>query len=108
MIKTDPIIAVANVEASSAWYQTVFDCRSKHGGKDFDILVDDNGEVLICLHKWGEHNHPTMRNFNIISGNGLIIYFRTTKMKIIRENIKQHGFKVEEEIHLNPNSLKLE
>jgi catechol-2,3-dioxygenase len=59
MIKIDPIIAVKDVEASSKWYQSVLGCRSMHGGKEFDILISENDEVLLCLHKWGEHGHPT-------------------------------------------------
>lgn len=60
MTKMDPIIAVKDVEASSKWYQSVFGCRSMHGGQEFDILVSKDDEVVICLHKWGEHGHPTM------------------------------------------------
>ena len=85
MIKTDPIIAVKDVEASSKWYQTIFGCKSMHGGKEFDILVSENEEILICLHKWGEHDHPTMTNPTANSGNGLILYFRTDNMDGIRK-----------------------
>jgi len=108
MTKTDPIIAVKDVEASSKWYQTIFGCRSMHGGKEFDILVSENDEVLICLHKWEAHGHPTMMNPNITPGNGLILYFRTDNMKQIRENVNKTDSIVEEDIHLNPNSTKLE
>lgn len=108
MIKSDPIIAVKDVEASSRWYQILFDCRSKHGGKEFDILVTELDEVLICLHKWGEHGHPTMTTPSIAPSNGLILYFRTDKMEQTRENENKTSSVVEEEIHLNPNSLKKE
>jgi predicted enzyme related to lactoylglutathione lyase len=108
MTKVDPIIAVKNVEVSSRWYQSVFDCRSMHGGKEFDILVIDNDEVLICLHKWGEHGHPSMANAGITPGNGLILYFRTENMNRIRQNAEKTGGFIAEGIHLNPNSAKME
>ncbi len=108
MTTIDPIIAVKDIEASSKWYQSVFGCRSMHGGKDFDILVSENDEVLICLHKWGEHGHPTMTNPNIAHGNGLILYFRTENMNAIRQNVEKIGASIEEEIHLNTNSAKME
>ena len=108
MTKLDPIIAVKDVEASSKWYQSVFGCRSMHGGKEFDILVSENDEILICLHKWGEHRHPTMTNQNITPGNGLILYFRTENMNAIRENVEKTGGVIAEDIHLNPNSTKKE
>lgn len=107
MTKIDPIIAVKDVEASSKWYQSVFDCRSMHGGKEFDILVYED-EILICLHKWGAHQHPTMTHPNITPGNGLILYFRTENMEGIRKNAEKAGSLIAEDIHLNPNSRKRE
>ena len=108
MTQIDPIIAVKDVEASSTWYQSVFGCRSMHGGKEFDILVSETNEVLLCLHKWGEHGHPTMLNPAIAPGNGLILYFRTENINTIRQNVEKIGSNVEQDIHLNPNSTKLE
>ncbi|MEP6584461.1 MAG: VOC family protein [Ginsengibacter sp.] len=108
MTKIDPIIAVKDVEASSKWYQSVFGCRSMHGGKEFDILISETDEVLICLHKWGEHGHPTMTNSAIANGNGLILYFRTEDMNAIRQNVEKINSPIEEDIHLNPNSTKRE
>ena len=107
-MKVDPIIAVKDVGASSKWYQSVFGCRSMHGGKEFDILVSENDEILICLHKWGEHGHSTMTNPAITPGNGLILYFRTANMNVIRQNVERIGGSVEEDIRLNPNSTKME
>ncbi|RMA64700.1 VOC family protein [Ulvibacter antarcticus] len=108
MTKLDPIIAVKDVEASSKWYQTVFGCKSMHGGNEFDVLISENDEVLICLHKWGAHEHPTMKKPSIGPGNGLILYFRTENMKIIRQNVKKMGSIVEEDIRLNSNSRRME
>lgn len=108
MTKIDPIIAVKDVEASSKWYQSVFGCRSMHGGDEFDILVSDNDEILICLHKWGVDEHPTMTDLGIPPGNGLILYFRTENMNVIRQNVEKTGGTIAEDIHINPNSRKKE
>lgn len=107
-MKVDPIIAVKDVEASSRWYQSLLGCRSMHGGTKFDILIAGNNEVLICLHKWGEHHHPTMISPNISPGNGLILYFRTDKIDEIRQNARKLACIIEQDIHLNPNSTKRE
>ncbi len=104
MIKTDAIIAVNDVPQSSKWYQLLLGCKSTYGGNEFDILVDETDEVILCLHKWGEHEHPTMVNKKITPGNGLLLYVRTKKMETIRENAKKVGGKIEEEIHVNPNT----
>ncbi|MGB3073764.1 MAG: VOC family protein [Chitinophagales bacterium] len=109
MTKIDPIIAVKDVEASSKWYQQIFGFKIEHGGKDtFAVLVSENDEILLCLHKWGEHEHPTMTNPTITPGNGLILYFRTENMNAIRQKVEELGCIVEEEIHLNPNATKME
>ena len=107
-MKIDPIIAVRDVTLSSKWYQSLLQCKSMHGGAEFDILVSPADEVLLCLHKWGEHEHPTMVNPQITPGNGVIFYLRTENMKTIRENAKTMGLEVEEDVHLNPNSRRLE
>ena len=56
----------------------------------------------------GRTQAPTMTNPNIMPGNGLILYFRTENMHIIRQNVKKLGYAIEEDIHLNPNSTKME
>lgn len=109
MTKIDPIIAVKDVEASSNWYQQVFGFRRKHGGHEyFAVLKSETDEIALCLHKWGEHHHPTMTNAEMTPGNGLILYFRTENINVIRQNFEKVSGIVEEEIHLNPNSLKKE
>jgi predicted enzyme related to lactoylglutathione lyase len=108
MAKIDPIIAVKDVEASSGWYQSIFDCRRTHGGDDFAVLVSDGDEILICLHKWGEHGHPTMANSNITVGNGLILYFKVENLREVRQRVEKNRCPLEEDIHTNLNSLKKE
>lgn len=108
MIKIDPIIAVEDVNASAEWYQAVFGCHRAHGGDEFAVLESKNNEVLLCLHKWGDHEHPTMLNRNITPGNGLILYFKVKNLKNIRQNVEAKGYSVEDDIHKNPNSMKME
>jgi len=108
MTKLDPIIAVKDVEASSNWYQQVFGFRSTHEGNVFAVLESEEDEILLCLHKWGEHEHPTMTDPAIAPGNGLILYFRTDNMNAVRQNVEELGAIVEEDVHVNPNSLRKE
>lgn len=107
-MKIDPIIAVRDVETSFEWYRSVFGCRRTHGGDAFAVLVSEREEVMLCLHAWGEHNHPTMTDPGISHGNGLILYFKTDKMEVIRQNVTSIDWNVEEDVHLNPNSMKRE
>lgn len=108
MNKLDIIIAVADVEKSSVWYQSLLPCRSMHGGDTFDILVDSDEEVLLCLHKLGEHDHPTMMAAGNGVGNGLILYFRVDELEVVRENARKLDCLMENEIAINHNSGKRE
>jgi hypothetical protein len=49
-----------------------------------------------------------MANSTITPGNGLILYFRTDNIDVIRKNAGKTGSLIEEEIHVNPNSTKKE
>jgi len=108
MFKIDPIIAVKDVNASAKWYQNIFGFKRQHGGDEFAVMVTEDDEIALCLHKWGEHDHPTMINYNIPPGNGLILYFKTDNLDVIRNNLSKLNYPVEEEIHMNPNSTKKE
>lgn len=108
MVQLDPIMAVAEVIKSASWYQQIFGFRKAHGGKDFAVLTDASDQIVLCLHQWGAHEHPTMMDRSIVAGNGLLFYFRTNNMEAIRSNLEKAGWPVEEEIHLNSNSNKME
>jgi catechol 2,3-dioxygenase-like lactoylglutathione lyase family enzyme len=108
MTKADPIIAVKDVEASTSWYQQVFGFRNLHGGKHFATLAAEDDAIVLCLHQWGEHAHPTMMNPGITPSNGLLLYFRTDNINNIHQNIQKMGWPIEEDLHLNPNSTKKE
>ena len=107
-MKLDTIIAVKDVNSSANWYKEVFGFKRKHGGDDFAVLVSESGEIILCLHRWGEHEHPTMINSETTPGNGLILYFKTDDLNTIRNIIRHMAYPVEEEIHQNPNSTKRE
>jgi len=107
-MKIDPILAVKNVPKSSTWYQSIFDWNSMHGGNEFEVLTNAQDEVMLCLHKWGEHNHPTMMDSEMKNGNGIILYFRVENINSIRDKLKRHAHLVETEIALSQNSGKKE
>jgi len=107
MIKTEPIIAVADVEKSSAWYQKLLHCKSNHRGAVFEILTDENGEHILSLHKWGAHEHPTFTNPEN-AGNGLILYFLVEDLDRVWENARKLNAVIEEAPHLNTNSHRME
>ncbi|NGP89937.1 VOC family protein [Fodinibius halophilus] len=106
MIRNEPVIAVQDVDASATWYQTLFDCNRSHGhgGDKFEILTDDEGSVLLCLHEWEVDQHPTMMDTTITPGNGLILYFRTDRLEQIRNQAEKLDTEIERDIERSPNS----
>lgn len=106
--KIDTIIAVKDVPASARWYQALFNLRNTHGGEHFAVLTNQTDDIMICLHKWGEHEHPTMTDEETTAGNGLILYFKTDDLKGVHKKAITLGYQTEEELHLNPNSRRME
>lgn len=106
MIRTEVIIAVKDVERSSKWYQQLLGCKHNHGGHTFEILTEEDGTVILCLHKWGEHDHPTLADPEIPIGNGVILYIRVDDLDQVWRNAILLNYAVEQEQHLNHNSGK--
>lgn len=104
MTRLETIIAVKDVPKSSKWYQDLLNLKSNHGGDSFEMLADKNGNVILCLHKWGEHEHPTMKDPSIGVGNGLILYFRVSDLNEVWSNAIKLNLDIEQEPHLNENS----
>jgi hypothetical protein len=71
------IIGVKDVEASSAWYLRLFGQPSRPTGHtdEFDQILDDDGTVLVCLHKWGAHGEgpPLESAASAEPGNGVLL-----------------------------------
>ncbi|SHI51761.1 hypothetical protein SAMN05443429_102108 [Cruoricaptor ignavus] len=104
MIRLETIIAVKDVTKSSKWYQDLMNLKSKHGGDSFEMLANEKDEVILCLHCWDEHDHPTMKDPNITVGNGLILYFRVSDLDEIWNKATRLKLTVEQAPHLNENS----
>lgn len=104
MIRTEVILGVKDVEKSAQWYQSLLNCNSSHGGNTFEILIDEDGTVILCLHKWGNHDHPTLRGPQLPAGNGLILYFKVNNLDDVWKNAQNMNALIEERPHINPNS----
>jgi catechol 2,3-dioxygenase-like lactoylglutathione lyase family enzyme len=83
-MRPQPLIAVADVEASSRWYQHLLGCESAHGGPEYERLVH-RGALVMQLHRWEvEHDHgpigdPDARPY----GNGVLLWFETDEFDAV-------------------------
>src|SRR6476660_3436526 len=78
MRRTWTIIGVKNVAASASWYQTLLGLpQTPPAHSYFGQILDDDETVLLCLHQWGDHDHPSLTSSDIAEpGNGLLLFFR--------------------------------
>jgi catechol 2,3-dioxygenase-like lactoylglutathione lyase family enzyme len=107
-MRTETMIAVRDVEASSRWYQQLLGVRSTHGGKEFDRLEDEDGVVLL-LHHWGAAEHPSMLDPDAGRvGHGLALYFRVENLDAYHERAKALGVPVLRGPWYNPKAHQRE
>jgi catechol 2,3-dioxygenase-like lactoylglutathione lyase family enzyme len=100
------IIGVRDVPASFKWYQSLFGQPATRPGHDYwGQILDTDGTVLLCLHQWGAHEHPSLMSPNDASpGNGLLLFFRVDDFDMALKRARGLGTGLEEEPHVNPNT----
>jgi catechol 2,3-dioxygenase-like lactoylglutathione lyase family enzyme len=100
------IIGVADVSRSSRWYQSLLGLPETAPAHDyFGQIVDSDGTVLLCLHAWGAHEHPSLTSPNHAEpGNGLLLFFRVDNFDEALPRARALVGRLEEEPHVNPNT----
>jgi catechol 2,3-dioxygenase-like lactoylglutathione lyase family enzyme len=110
MTRTWTIIGVRDVPASFRWYQTLFGqppTAPEH--EYFGQILDTDGTVLLCLHEWGAHEHPTLTSpEHATPGNGLILFFRVDDFEATLPRARALVAQLEEEPNLSPNTGTME
>jgi catechol 2,3-dioxygenase-like lactoylglutathione lyase family enzyme len=103
MKRTWTIIGVANVLASFKWYQSLLGLPATTPGHDyFGQILDRDGTVLLCLHEWGAHDHPSLTSPDFAKpGNGLLLFFRVDDFDKALPRARALVNRWEEEPHMN-------
>ena len=106
MKRTWTIIGVSDVLASFKWYQSLFgQSESAPAHVDFGQLLDSDGTVLLCLHEWGAHEHPSLMSPDQATpGNGLLLFFRVDDFDLALQRARSLVPRLEEEPQVNPNT----
>lgn len=102
-MRPHPLIAVADVEASSQWYQRLFGCRSNHGGTAYEQLVL-NGKLVLQLHSFEvDHHHGPIGNPNDRPyGNGVLLWFEVDDFDAVVQRSEEMGVELVIPRHQNP------
>ena len=106
MKRTWTIIGVSDVPGSFKWYQSLFgQPETRPGHADFGQILDSDGTVLLCLHQWGAHEHPSlMSRDGATPGNGLLLFFRVDDFDMSLKRARALVDPFEEEPHVNPST----
>jgi catechol 2,3-dioxygenase-like lactoylglutathione lyase family enzyme len=110
MKRTWTIIGVGDVAASFKWYQSLFgQPETQPGHSYFGRLVDTDGTVLLCLHRWGSHEHPSLTSPDAATpGNGLLLFFRVDDFEGCLERARALVARLDEEPNMNPSTGTME
>jgi catechol 2,3-dioxygenase-like lactoylglutathione lyase family enzyme len=104
------IIAVADVSRSFAWYQSLLGLpETAPAHDDFGQILDADGTVLLCLHAWGAHEHPSLTSpRHAEPGNGLLLFFRVDNFDMALSRARSLVSRLEEEPQVNPSTGTME
>lgn len=100
------IIGVADVAESFRWYRSLLGLPEAAPAHDhFGQILDSDGAVLLCLHAWGAHEHPSLTSPDRAQpGNGLLLFFRVDDFDLALGRARALVGRFEEEPHVNPNT----
>src|SRR5262249_26447539 len=110
MIRTWTIIGVRDVRGSFKWYQSLFGQPETAPAHEYwGQILDEDGTVLICLHEWGAHEHPSLSSPDTASpGNGLLLFFRVNDYEATLKRARTLVARFEQEPEMNPNTRTME
>ncbi len=101
--RSQTMLMVRDVEASSRWYQELLGLTSDHGGPDYERLLAD-GELVLQLHHEGtDHHHGPIGDAGQARGNGVLVWFgAVSDFDGVVERAEQLGADVVKAPHRNP------
>ncbi|PCC66510.1 Catechol 2,3-dioxygenase [Nannocystis exedens] len=104
-MRPQPLIAVADVEASSRWYQRLLGCESGHGGREYERL-EHHGALVLQLHAWEvDHHHGPIGDPDARPrGNGVLLWFETDDFDAAVARAAGMRAEVVLAPHLNPDA----
>ncbi len=100
------IIGVMDVARSLAWYQSLLGHAATQPAHDyFAQVLDVDGTVLLCLHRWGDHGHPSLASASRGEpGNGLLLFFRVDDFDRALVRARDLVASLDEEPSVNANT----
>jgi len=104
MKRTWTIIGVRDVASSCRWYQSLLGRPETPSAHEYwGQIFDADGTVLLCLHQWGAHDHPSLMSPDMAQpGNGLLLFFRVDDFDEALTRARALVPRLDEEPQVNP------
>ena len=107
MARAQPLIAVADVKASTRWYGTLLGARRIPESSIHDHLYarlyNGKEELVLQLHAWDEEDHPNLVDADAAPhGHGVLVWFEVDDFDAAVERARALRAEVVEEPHVNP------
>jgi|SRR5215211_7204890 len=99
-LRSQPLICVRDVAASSRWYRQLLGCTSGHGGDEYERVMA-GGEIALQLHAWEVHEHENLGDPEALAGNGVALWFQVDEFDAVVERARTLKAQVLEEPHIN-------
>ena len=106
-VRSQPLIAVRDVRASSRWYQHLLGTSAlpEHEHRDTYNGMLCDGHLILQLHAWDEEHHPNLVNANAAPcGHGVLLWFEVDDFDAAVGRAGSLKAQVVEEPHVNPNA----
>jgi len=105
-VRSQPLIAVRDVRASSRWYSQLLGAYSlpDHPHRDTYDRILCSGELLLQLHAWDEEDHPNLVNADAAPvGHGVLLWFEVDDFDATVKQARELRAQVVLEPHVNPS-----
>ena len=91
-MKTDVMLFTRDVEASSRWYQQLLGVKSGHGGPEYEMIVDDEGNLLFQFHHLeGDEHNVGIASESTARGAGVLIYVSVPNVREVHTRALDMG-----------------
>ena len=104
-VRSQPLIAVRDVRASSRWYKQLLglDSLPEHSHRDLYERMLCAGNLVLQLHAWDKEDHPNLVNADAAPvGHGILLWFEVDDFDAVVRRARELGAQIVQEPHVNP------
>lgn len=103
-----PLLVVADVLASSRWYNEILGSSNVHGGDEFGMIMLDD-QLVLMLHHRDIDEHPALDvPGDERPGTGVLLYFWVSDVDAAYARALAIEADAVDEPHMNPNAGAVE